>query len=473
MKESSTRTKSVSFSAWSAEVNAMNFEKFLIPDARVLPYENVLREVRDHMAKNYAHLFVSLIGDDRAGEKIMKVIAKYICDNGIRAEEVDDPEELVKRLYNDYSKYGVITEYVGDKNVEEINCNSYEDIEIVRQNGFEKLSAGYAAPQQMQDYAKKIMSIGGITLDEANPTGDGFIGTGIRASAIRYPCVDETVGAVLSIRRQRMAGITRRQLIAGGTAIDEELDLLSDLLRYGVSVVFGGAVGSGKTTDMNYFLRQLPNESRIFVIEDTRELDLIKRNAEGKVLNRVIHTRTRYSDNKTKNIDMNALLRMGLRFSPDFIVPSEMRGAEAMTAQEAARTGHTVVTSLHTNSAEAAYRRILTMCNMAGGNIRDNLLLDMIIEAFPIIVFKKRLPDHSRRIMEIYEGLGHTDGCIEGRCIYRFVVKDNVYENGRLVRIDGKHEKAGSISPGLARHMMENGAPASLVKRWAAPDWQP
>lgn len=450
-----------------------NLELYQQDVKRVLPYENVLREVRDHFAENYAHLFAQFIGDEKAEEKVTQIIAKYLNDNGIRAEGITGTEELVKKLYNDYSKYGVITEYIDDPTVEEINCNSYEDIEIVRQDGYEKLPETYSEPGQLQDYSKKIMNICGITLDESNPIGDGFIDTGIRASAIRYPCVDEDIGAVLSIRRQRMADITREEYIKGGTAIEEELEFIENLMLYGVSVVFGGATDTGKTTDMNYFLRLMPNDMRIFVIEDSRELDLVKRDRNGKVVNRVIHTKTRYSDDPKKNIDMSALLRMGLRFNPHIIVPSEMRNAEAMTAQEAARTGHTVVTGLHTNSAEAAPRRILTMCNMAGGNIHDNLLLDMIIEAFPIIVFKKKLQDKTRKIMSIYEATGHHDGRIEGRRIYRFVVKDNVYDGDQLIKVVGEHKKVGCISDSLAQRMMENGAPASLVRRYARPGWQP
>lgn len=466
--------KSNSFSGLSADNRlGLHFEVYQQGVKRVLPYENVLREVRDHFAKKYAHLFVKFINDDGAEKKVTQIITKYINDNGIRAEGIADTAELVKRLYNDYSKFGIITEYINDPTVEEINCNSYDDVEIVRQDGYEKLPAGYASPGQFIDYVKKIMSIAGITLDESNPIGDGYITTGVRASAIIYPCVDENVGAVLSIRRQGMANITKEQYIEGGTATSEELEFIENLTKYGVSVVFGGAVGSGKTTDMSYFLKRLSNDMKIFVIEDTRELDLVRRDGDGKVSNRVIHTKTRYSDDPRKNIDMSDLQRSSLRHSPAVIIPSEMRGPEAMPAQEAARTGHIVITSLHTNGPEATYTRILTMCNMAGGNIRDSLMLDMIIEAFPIVVFKKKLPDSSRRIMAIYEATGHHDGRIEGRYIYRFVVKDNVYDGNRLIRVEGEHKKVGYISDNLAQRMMENGAPASLVKLYASPDWQP
>ena len=45
-------------------------------------------------------------------------------------------------------------------------------------------------------------------------------------------------------------------------------------------------------------------------------------------------------------MDQIALLDMALRFNPDIIVVGEMRGPEANAAQEAARTGVAVVTTI-------------------------------------------------------------------------------------------------------------------------------
>ena len=112
-------------------------------------------------------------------------------------------------------------------------------------------------------------------------------------------------------------------------------------------------------------------------------------------------------------MDMNDLLRKAMRFSPDIIAVAEMRGAEAMVAQEAARTGHTVVTSLHANSARKAYNRILSMCQMSGTNINTEILLGFIVEAFPVMVFKRQLPDGTRRMMEIVEATGIREGTVQ------------------------------------------------------------
>lgn len=140
------------------------------------------------------------------------------------------------------------------------------------------------------------------------------------------------------------------------TASKDELDFLTMGGNHGVSMGFSGKTKSGKTTDISFLLNSIEISNRIYTIEETRELDLIQEDGEGKVVSRVVHFCTREGKEKNMTIDANKLLRHALRWSPDIICVAEMRGAEAMAAQEAARTGHTVVTSLHANNARACYQ---------------------------------------------------------------------------------------------------------------------
>ena len=81
------------------------------------------------------------------------------------------------------------------------------------------------------------------------------------------------------------------------------------------------------------------------------------------VTNSVVHTQTRDSENERQRIDQIALLDIALRFNPDIICVGEMRGPEANAAQEAARVGIAVLTTIHSNSSEGTYRRMVSLCN--------------------------------------------------------------------------------------------------------------
>ena len=90
----------------------------------------------------------------------------------------------------------------------------------------------------------------------------------------------------------------------------------------------------------------IPDKKRIYTIENgSRELALVRRE-DGRVMNSIIHTLTRDSENERQKVDQIALLDMALRFNPDVVVVGEMRGPEANAAQEAARTGMAVVTKM-------------------------------------------------------------------------------------------------------------------------------
>ena len=147
---------------------------------------------------------------------------------------------------------------------------------------------------------------------------------------LKTPLVDEDVGVTASIRIVNPQNMQKEDFVKGGTATGPMLDFLAACLRYGVSVCVAGATGSGKTTVAGWLLTTIPDNKRIFTIENgSRELDLV-REKDGRVCNSVIHTITRESENAKQNIDQDMLLDMALRYHPDIICVGEMRSAERM-----------------------------------------------------------------------------------------------------------------------------------------------
>lgn len=164
---------------------------------------------------------------------------------------------------------------------------------------------------------------------------------------------------------------------------------------------------------------------------------------------------------------MNDGLRLALRFNPETIVPSEMRGAEALTAVESGRTGHPIVSTLHANSAYAAYDRILSMCQMAETRLSESQLLKQIVEAIPIMVFKEKLPDGSRKYMEIYEATGVENGVVTGQAIFRYELeKYERGEDGAVIKAHGFHRQVGTISSALAQYLFIKGAEKEILDRY-------
>ena len=73
----------------------------------------------------------------------------------------------------------------------------------------------------------------------------------------------------------------------------------------------------------------VPDNRRLITIEEgSREFDLVKRDADGKILNSVVHLLTRPHENPALDIDQDILLERVLRKHPDVIGVGEMRSAK-------------------------------------------------------------------------------------------------------------------------------------------------
>ena len=95
--------------------------------------------------------------------------------------------------------------------------------------------------------------------------------------------VDEDVGVAASIRIVNAQKLKKGDFLRSGTAADEMMELMSALVRYGVSTTVAGATSSGKTTLTGWLLTTIPHDKRVFTIENgSRELDLVERDESGK-----------------------------------------------------------------------------------------------------------------------------------------------------------------------------------------------
>lgn len=425
-------------------------------------FQTVLKDVQEYISSKYSTLILD--GDnDEVKQHIKRYISKYVMDYRIQVKGMSEGE-LIDAIYTEMAEFSFLTKYIFGTGIEEININSWRDIEVQYSNGnCEKLKEHFESPEHAINVVRRMLHVSGMVLDNASPAVLGHLSKNIRIAVLKTPLVDEDVGVAASIRIVNPQSLTKEDFIKGGTATGEELDFLSECLRYGISICVAGATSSGKTTITGWLLGTIPDSKRIFTIENgSRELDLVREH-EGTVCNSVVHTLTRASENEKQNIDQDSLLDMALRFNPEIICVGEMRSYEAYTAQEAARTGHTVLTTIHSNSCESTYRRMCTLCKRKY-DIKDETLMSLVTEAFPIIVFTKQLENKKRKVMEIMECEILPDGSTNFRTLFHYHITENRIENGRFI-ISGDHEKVNSVSESLKRRLLENGMSKETLAR--------
>jgi pilus assembly protein CpaF len=461
-------------------------------------YQDILRNVQEYVSNNYKQYFIngskkfisfsdSKNGDDefidknekiKYEENVKDIIRRYIINNKIKCTDKlyslknnnNEIENLVDSLYLDMAGFSFISNYL-DKNVintlqlEEININAWNDIEIIAKGKKIKLKEKFLSPQHAIDVIRRMLQQSDTVIDDSNPTALGSLAKNVRITVLKTPILDEDVGVSASIRIVSASRISK-DLLLKNTATDDMLDFLYNIIKYGVSVCIAGNTGSGKTSTASWLLSTIPNNKRIYTIEQgSREFDLVKHSEkDGSIVNSVIHTLTKSSNDPKNEITQQKLLDLALRFNPDVICVGEMRSDEAFAAQEAARTGHTVITTIHSKNAVGTYMRMTTLAKRAY-EFTDETLMRLMIEAFPIIVYQHQMEDSSRKITEIIEGEGYKDGKVIYRTLFKYVVDDNIISNGKKTVL-GHFENPNGISQELRDELMQNGMPKNIVDRF-------
>ena len=422
-------------------------------------YESALAKTQAYLSEHHAQTLAETVLQEQARDTVRYLTEQFLTSNKVYVAGMSI-RELTNRLYRDMAGYSILEDPLANPNVEEILVNAYNDVEIIDEDGRHKYREHFATPEQGRDIARRLVRISGQTIDTAHPIVDAYITTGVRITAFFPPVISDEAGVVFTIRKQRLFNVTRDQLIRWGAASEEVLDFLNLCLNHGVSVSVAGKTGSGKTTLITYLLNSLDEKLRIVTIEETREILIVNPLDEnGQKTKSVVTLCTRSSDDPRLNVDMQDLVRSTLRMRPDIITMAEMRGGEAYDAQEAARTGHTVTSTLHANSAEQTYARILTMCQMNPGNsLPAQLLMNMIIEAFPITIYCKQIDGNRRCITEVVEALNFVEGKVKTRKLFEY---QDAPEGGCWRRV-------GAISSQVVELMRSNGADEAQIARFSA-----
>lgn len=427
---------------------------------REISFMPLLHKVQQYISEHYA---ASLSDSSKYGQ-LRSYIEKYLYDNGYTVEGLSFCE-LSEKLYSEMAEYSVLTQYLGRDEIEEININGWNDIAITYTDGhIDKSTEHFYNPQHAIDIVKRLLHHSGMIIDNATPMSQGHLPGNTRITALKEPIVDEDRGISVSIRLLHPSRVNREQLVKGGNSTQKMIDFLCMCLRYGVSFVVAGATSSGKTTLLNALLTSIPDNKRIFTIESgSRELSLV-RVRDGKVMNNVVHTLSRPSDNEAYDITQEDLVVASLRFNPDIVVVGEMRDVEAYSAVEASLTGHTVVSTVHASAADAAHMRLALLCQKRFP-IDFSTSLMQAGQAFPLVVYAHKLEDNSRKIMDISECVIANDGSRSYRTLFRYVITKNEIRNGKFI-VEGHFEQPELMSDNLKAKLLQFGVPIDELNKF-------
>ena len=428
---------------------------------RQIDFVTLLSMVQEHISSKYA----ATLTDTTKLSQLKSYIEKYLRDTAYSVEGMTD-EKLCDKIYSEMAEYSILTPFLGRDNVEEININAWNDVAITYTNGkIEKVKEHFYSPTHATDIVKRLLHHSGMIIDNASPMSQGHLPNNTRITALKAPVVDDEIGVSVSIRLLHPSRVNRTQIIKSGNATEKMIDFLCTCMRYGVSVVVAGATSSGKTTLLNALLTTIPDGKRVFTIESgSRELALVRKDKKGKVVNNVVHTLSRPSDNESYDITQEDLVVASLRFNPDIVCVGEKRDVECYSAVEASLTGHTVVSTVHASAADAAHMRIALLCQKRFP-IDFKTSLMQAGQAFPIVVYTHKLENNERKIMDITECEILPNGERAYHTLFRFNITKNVIEKGKNIT-EGHFEQPEIMSDSLKKKLMQFGVPQDVLSKF-------
>lgn len=321
--------------------------------------------------------------------------------------------ELISGIFNATRKdLDILQPYADDKDVSEIMVNGINDIFIERKGKIEKLDIRFETKEDLEEIIRRIAAKVHREINELNPIVDARLEDGSRINAV-YKNVALN-GPILTIRRFPESRITMEDLIRMETITDEAAAFLKKLVRSGYNIFISGGTSSGKTTFLNVLSEFIPKDERVIVIEDAAELQITG-------IENIVRLECRNANVQGKGeVNMRQLIKSSLRMRPNRIIVGEVRGGEVLDMIQAMNTGHDGSLSTgHGNSPEGMLSRLEAMFLQAA-DFPIDAIRKQIAEAIDIIVHLGRLPDRSRKVIEITEIVGYYDGQIQINPIFKY-----------------------------------------------------
>ena len=311
---------------------------------------------------------------------------------------------LAERLFSSIRRLDVLQELIDDPSVTEIMVNGPSVIYVEREGRIRRWDRTFESREKLEDVVQKIAGACNRVINERIPIVDARLPDGSRVNAVTAPVALD--GPILTIRRFPKDPITMRSLVERGSVSPEAARLLEGLVRAGYSILISGGTSAGKTTFLNALSHAIPPEERVITIEDNAELQI-----QG--IGNLVRLEAKPANMEgTVSVTIRDLIRSALRMRPNRIIVGECRGAEAVDMLQALNTGHDgSMSTLHANSAEDALHRLETMVLMAFP-LPLPAIRSQIASGVRILVHLGRLPDRSRRVLEIRELTGIRDGAV-------------------------------------------------------------
>jgi len=384
--------------------------------------------------------------------RVLNALRRIVQGLASRLPPSLEQDVLVGEMADEALGLGPLEHLLADPRITEIMVVDEKTIYVERDGKITLTNARFTDDARVRAVIERIITPLGRRIDESSPIVDARLKDGSRVNAIIKPLALK--GSCITIRKFSKKPMTAERLIELGTLTAPMALFLARSVTVRKNIIISGGTGSGKTTLLNVLSQAIPDNERIVTIEDAAELQLNQPH--------VVSLETKPPNMEGKGqYTIRDLVKNALRMRPDRIVVGECRGGEALDMLQAMNTGHEgSLTTTHANSPIEAVARLEVMALMAGLDLPQKAIREQLATSVDLIVQQSRLPDGTRKVVEIAEVVGLDD---HGEVVLQPIFRFRRTGTGKKAAVLGEFQQTGYlpnfINDFLIADLIREGAP--------------
>jgi len=263
--------------------------------------------------------------------------------------------KLFYYIIRDLAGYGPLHSIMLDPNIEDISFNGLGSPIYVWHRKYESIptNISFTDEQAANDFVVKLAHRCSKHISTASPLLDGMLPEKHRLAATYMNEVSQK-GSTFCIRKFRADPFSIVDLIKIGTLDERIAAYFWLILEHKMSFMIIGGTGAGKTSMLNALLSLMAQNDKIVTVEEVPELN-------PPLLNWTqLNSRQnfQFGQGAAASISIFDLVKVSLRYRPDYIIVGEIRGEEAFTLFQALATGHGGLCTMHADSLENVVNRL-------------------------------------------------------------------------------------------------------------------
>ena len=256
--------------------------------------------------------------------------------------------------------FGILLPYIKNKHITDIRWDGsnlwLDDLRKGKYMSKEKLDDKF-----INLFTQRLADSTNASFNASCPVLEG------ETDRLRIACIHSSItntGTAITIRKSEpICRLNDQTILETHYCSEEVLDLLKKLVKARCSIIVTGDTGSGKTELIKYLMQYIDDKTTTLTVEDNYELRAKSLRPEFDCTEIKV----------TSSFPPSAAIKASLRQNTKWLILSEARSKEALNLIEAASTGCSTMTTIHSWDVRNIPERFESMIGKSESNVKNDV----------------------------------------------------------------------------------------------------